>query len=423
MVTRAGVIVTGTEVLTGRVTDRNGPWLAEQLRLIGVDIAQIVVVGDRPDDLRRSLSFLRDAGVDLIITSGGLGPTADDLTAQVVADFYGLRLELDVELHLRVAAVVARLSANRGWIVSTQATEAGTRKQALVPVGATVLEPIGTAPGLIVSPPSGHPGPPVLVLPGPPRELQGMWPAALADPLVQRALGDREELRQATIRMWELPESALAQTLREHDQELAGLEVTTCLREGEVEVVTRYRPDAQSSYDRLRSVLLAAHPESVFSADGETIDDLVAAALRRGGLTIATAESCTAGLVAGRLTDLAGSSDYVLGGIVTYSNQAKRDLLGVEQALLDQVGAVSAEVAESMAAGARHRLGADLGVGVTGIAGPGGATPGKPVGLVHLCVSTDSRMVARQLNLHGGRRDIRSRTVTYALHAILELLS
>lgn len=423
MVSRAGIVVTGTEVLTGRVADRNGPWLAEQLRVIGVDIAQIVVVGDRPDDLRDSLAFLAGNGVDLIITTGGLGPTADDLTADVVGAFQGRPSVLDPELEQRVGAIVARLSAGRGWRLDPAATAAAVRKQALVPLGASVLEPVGTAPGLVVAPVEGRSRPPVVVLPGPPRELQGMWPAVLVDPTVQAALSGREELRQNTLRLWGTPESELAATLRANDARLDGLEITTCLGDGELEVVTRYRPAAQGAYDLLEAALGAAHPDRLFSVDGRTVDDMVADALLARGHTIGTAESCTGGLLAARLTERPGSSAYVLGGLVTYSNAAKHDLVGVPAALIERVGAVSSEVAEAMATGVCRRLGSDVGVGITGVAGPGGGSAGKPVGLVHLCVVGDAGTVARRITVPGTRADVRTRSVVIAMHMIRELLT
>jgi nicotinamide-nucleotide amidase len=249
-----------------------------------------------------------------------------------------------------------------------------------------------------------------------------MWPAAIADPVIQAALAGHEELRQLTIRLWGVPESELAATLREYEHLQAGLEITTCLRDGELEMVTRFSPDAQGTYDRLAAAVVAAHEPSVMSTDGSTIDEIVARRLLERELTIATAESCTAGLLAGRLTDLAGSSAYVLGGLVTYSNQAKHDLAGVPLELIDSVGAVSAEVAEAMARGARERLGADVGVGITGIAGPGGATPGKPVGLVHLCAVLDKAMLARRIHVPGTRSDVRTRSVIVAMHMLRELL-
>jgi nicotinamide-nucleotide amidase len=420
--TRAGIVVTGTEVLTGRVADRNGPWLAEQLRVAGVDLAHLVVVGDRPGDMREALEFLAGTGADLIITSGGLGPTADDLTADIVAGFQGRAMALDEQLEQRIGAIVERLIASRGWRLNAEATAAGTRKQAMVPSGASVLEPVGTAPGLVVPPADGRIGPPVVVLPGPPRELQGMWPAALADPAVQAALRDRAEVRQRTLRLWGTPESELAATLRAHGAALDGLEITTCLHDGELEIVTRFGAGAQSAYDAFAAAIADTYPKTLFSADARTVDEIVADALRARGLTIATAESCTSGLLAGRLTELSGSSDYVLGGLVTYSNQAKHELAGVPLELIDTVGAVSAEVAEALARGARARLGADIGVGVTGIAGPTGGTPDKPVGLVHFCVTDGVVTRPARVVIPGARADVRRRAVTIAMHLVRGLL-
>jgi nicotinamide-nucleotide amidase len=420
---RAGIVVTGTEVLTGRVADRNGPWLAEQLRLAGVDVGHVIVVGDRPEDLRRSLVFLAGARVDLIVTSGGLGPTADDLTAEVVSAVQGRPQLLDIDLERRIAAIIERLGAGRGWRLDPAATAAAVRKQALVPEGGSVLGPVGTAPGLVVPVADGRSGPPVVVLPGPPRELQEMWPAALADPAVQAALGGREELRQSTIRLWGTPESELAATLRNTHVRLAGLEITTCLRDGELEIVTRYGPAAEAAYRDLEAEIASAYAEALLSLDGRTIDDVVADGLIAGGLTVATAESCTAGLLAARLTDRPGSSAYVLGGLVVYANSAKQDLVSVPAELIDRVGAVSAEVAEAMATGAAGRLGADIGVGITGIAGPDGGSAEKPVGLVHLCVVGNGKTLARRVNLPGARADVRRRSVVIALHMIGDLLA
>jgi nicotinamide-nucleotide amidase len=382
----------------------------------------VVVVGDRPDDLTAALSFLAGQGLDLIITSGGLGPTADDLTADVVARFQGRPSRLDPDLEARIASIIERLTAGRGWRLDPAATAAGTRKQALVPVGATVLAPVGTAPGLIITPADGASGPPVVVLPGPPRELQGMWPGVIEDAAVQAALGARRELRQQTIRLWGTPESELAATMRDHEDVLGGLEITTCLRDGELEIVTRFAPGAQPAYDAFRGLVEDVYSQTLFSADGRTIDDIVADALRSTGQSIATAESCTGGLLAARLTDRPGASAYVLGGVTAYANSIKQGLLDVPQALLDQVGAVSAEVAQAMAGGIRSRLGADIGVGITGVAGPDGGTADKPVGLVHICVTGPDQSIARRIQLPGGRADVRARAVVVAMHLIRTLL-
>ena len=419
---RAGIVVTGTEVLIGLVSDRNGPWLAEQLRLVGVDVGHILVVGDRRTDLRDSLAFLASADVDLVITSGGLGPTADDLTAEVVAEFQGRPLQLDTELQGRISEIVARLSAARGWRLDPDATARATRKQALVPRGASVLAPVGTAPGLVVPAADGHTAPPVLVLPGPPWELQAMWPEGLRDPVVAAALAGREPLRQRTMRLWGIPESELAATLRGSPSQLSGLEITTCLRGGELEIVTRYRDAAEPAYTQLEAAISAAHTDALFSPDGRTIDEIVADGLRGENLTIATAESCTGGLLAGRLTERSGSSDYVLGGLVVYSNAAKHQLAGVPKELIERIGAVSAEVAQALASGDRTRLAATIGVGITGVAGPGGGSADKPVGLVYLCADRDGRSVTRRINVPGSRTDIRNRAVVTAMHMIRELL-
>jgi nicotinamide-nucleotide amidase len=419
---RAGIVVTGTEVLTGRVPDRNGPWLAEALRARGVDVGSVVVVGDRPEDLRAALAFLTGRGLDLVITTGGLGPTADDLTAAVVAEFQDRPSEVDPALEERIAAVVARLSARRGWRMDPEATAAGVRKQALVPVGATVLEPVGTAPGLVVPAAEGRSGPPVVVLPGPPSELQGMWPAALAADPVQAALAGATELRQQTLRLWGTPESELAATLRRVEDQLTGLEVTTCLRDGELEIVTRYGPEAQPEYDRLVAAVREAHGPQLFST-GPTVDDLVASAFADRGLTVATAESCTSGLLVARLTERAGSSAWVLGGVASYANSAKEALVGVPSEVLESYGAVSTQVAAALAEGARSRFGADVGVGITGIAGPGGGSPEKPVGTVHLCaVGPSSEGLSRSVVLPGSRSAVRHRSVALAMHVLRQLL-
>jgi nicotinamide-nucleotide amidase len=423
MAARAGIVVTGTEVLTGRVADRNGPWLAEQLRLAGVDIAEIVVVGDRPDDLRWALTALAAQELDLIITSGGLGPTADDLTAEIVADVLGRPTAPDLVLQQQIAAIVDRLSALRSWRLDATASATGVAKQARVPAEATVLAPVGTAPGLVVTPAAGRPGPPVVVLPGPPPELQAMWPAALATEVVQRALSARSDLRQQTLRLWGTAESDLAATLRDLGPALDPLEITTCLRDGELEIVTRYEPPAEQAYRRLAAEIAARYAGTLMSADGRSVDELVADALLARHLTIATAESCTAGMLAARLADRPGSSDYLMGGLVVYSNDAKHELAGVPTELIIAVGAVSAEVAESLAQGVRRRLGTDLGVGITGIAGPGGGTEGKPVGLVHLCVAGPDSTLARRVVIPGSRAAVRTRATVMALHLLRRLLA
>ena len=422
-------MVTGTEVLTGRVGDRNGPWLSEQLRAVGVDHAYTVIVGDRPEDMVQALRFMAERGMDIVLTSGGLGPTADDLTAEVVGEFQARPMELDEALSERIAEIVKPLMT-RWPNIDREAIRMANRKQATIPAGATVLEPVGTAPGLVVTPgqTASNPvqGPTVVVLPGPPRELQPMWSNALQTGALDAALEGAGTYRQRMLRLFGIPESEIAETLRIAAREgvdLDRLEITTCLKRGEIEVVTRYEPDAEPAYDAFERVVRERHSDTLFSVDGSTVDDQVAALLR-GSLTIGTAESCTGGLLAARLTDPAGASEYVKGGIVAYSDEVKTSQADVSAELIKAHGAVSEEVAQVLADGARSRLGADVGVGVTGVAGPGGGSAEKPVGLVWLSVAAPKdRRITRSVNLPGGRSDVRDRATTVAMHLIRRLLS
>jgi nicotinamide-nucleotide amidase len=415
---RAGIVVTGTEVLTGRVADRNGPWLADQLLELGVELAHITICGDRAADIEAALRFMANEGVDLVITSGGLGPTADDMTVAIVAQFCGRELELDAVLENKIAEILRKLMSRIGT-GDFEAVRAANRKQAMVPVGAVVMDPVGTAPGVVV------PGTPtVVVLPGPPRELQPMWTTAAQLPAVLDAIAGRTVYRQDTIRMFGLPESGLAETLREAEQQLpdfGALEITTCLRRGELEIVTRYEPAAADTYRQLTELLRDRHGQYVFSEDGSHIDDLVARLLT--GRRIATAESCTGGLLAARLTERPGASAYLAGGLVAYANDAKAEMLGVDPALIEAHGAVSEPVAEAMAAGAMKRFGVDTAVAITGIAGPGGGTDDKPVGTVCFTVALDGDVRStRTLRLPGNRNDIRERSTTVAMHFLRQML-
>jgi nicotinamide-nucleotide amidase len=424
MSARAGIVVTGTEVLSGIITDRNGPWLSERLREAGIDVESIIIVGDRREDMRSALNHYAEDGVDLVITSGGLGPTADDLTAEVVGEFQGREMVLDEPLEERIAEILKPLMA-RFPNLDREAVRLSNRKQAVIPEGATVLEPVGTAPGLVVPPVDGE-GPTILVLPGPPRELQAMWRMAQDTQAFRIATRGAVTYETQIMRLFGIPESEIAADLRAVEEgglDLSPLEITTCLRRGEIEVSTRYEPAAKRTYARLEEAIAERHPAELFSRDGKTIDEQVAELLAVGPHTIATAESCTGGGLAVRLTDRAGSSAYVLGGLVVYSNEAKVALAGVDPALIERVGAVSVEVAEALADGAIARVGSELGVGITGIAGPDGGTEEKPVGTVCLSVARrDGARLTRRVRLPGGRSDIRDRSVTTALHLIRRLL-
>jgi nicotinamide-nucleotide amidase len=422
MSARAGIVVTGTEVLTGRVVDRNGPWLADRLLDLGVELAHNVIVGDRPADVEAALGWLASHGVDLIVTSGGLGPTEDDLTAEVVGRFQGREMVLDDEVEEKIAAILRPLAA-RWPDLDMDAVRAANRKQAVVPRGATVLDPVGTAPGLVVPPDSGR-GPTVVVLPGPPRELQPMWEAAVATDAFRAAIGGAGEYGTGMLRLFGIPESEIAETMRRARSsgvDLDALEITTCMRRGEIEVVTRYEPAQAAIYSAFADVVRERHADTLFSEDGTSVDQQVASMLRERGWTISTAESCTGGLLAARITDPAGASDYFTGGAVVYDRAAKEDL-GVAAATLDAHGEVSVETAREMAARVRERRGAEVGVGITGIAGPGGGTPDKPVGFVCFSVAGPDGALTRSATLPGGRFDVRDRSTTVAMHMVRRLL-
>lgn len=420
---RAAVVVTGSELLTGTIADANGPWLARTLTALGLQVDRIRLVGDRPDDLVDALT--EAAGCALVITSGGLGPTADDLTVDCVARFAGVPIELDPPTYAQVGRIVTEWARLRGNVSGSSldgrldpALEAGVRKQAMVPVGSIVLDPVGTAPGLVLRRPGG---PLIVVLPGPPSELQGMWPAVLAATPVRELLAAVPAAAARSLRFFGLSEPVLAQTLRELDVP-GSLEVTTCLRRSELEVDIRPEPGAEAAAAALADTLAARHGEQLISADGTGTDELLARALLDRDWFVATAESCTGGLVVARLVDRAGSSAYVAGGTVAYSNEAKVSQLDVPAETLAAHGAVSPQVARALADGARARFGAQIGVGITGVAGPDGGTAAKPVGYVCFCVTTDDGIVlARDPVLRGDRAQIRARATDLAMHLLLQV--
>jgi nicotinamide-nucleotide amidase len=417
-VVRGGIVVTGTEVLTGRIADRNGPWVSERLAELGVEVAHILVVADRPDDLAAALCFMADEGMDLIVTSGGLGPTADDLTAEVVARFAGRELVLDEGMEEKIGAIIRGFA--RRFKFDQEAVREANRKQAMVPEGSLPLDPVGTAPGLVV--PAGERV--VVVLPGPPRELRPMWSGAVESPPVQAVLARATPLLAYTVRMFGIPESEIAKSLREIEAEgvdLGAVEVTTCLRRGEIEIDVRYRAEQALVAGAVRAGLAERHRRNVFSLDGETVDAQVAALLR--GRRLGLAESCSGGLLAARITDLSGASEYFAGGVVAYSNGAKAELLGVDPELIESRGAVSPEVAAAMAQGALERFGADVAVAITGIAGPDGGSERKPVGYV--CFDArlaDGASIARDPVIPGGREDVRERSALVGMHLLRTLL-
>ena len=412
---RCIVVVTGSELVRGERTDRNGPFLASEALRLGLEPARIVIVGDAPEELEAALREGVEA--DACLVSGGLGPTHDDRTVEMIARALGRELHVDGDLEAQIEAV-SRAAAER--LQRPYADfQAGVTKQATIPVGALSLGLAGTAPGLLVE----HGGNVVVVLPGPPGELQRLWPNALETDAFRSLLARTQAPGRRVLRFFGVSESAVARALAEAGGDGDGVEATICARDFEIHVDLVVDPGAEKRADTLEAALLPPIERWLYSRDERPIEEHVLALCRAQGLTLATAESETGGLVAGRLTSVPGASDVFVGGVVAYANEVKEAALGVPTELLETHGAVSAEVAEAMARGARARLGADLAVAVTGIAGPGGGTEEKPVGLVYLHAEGPDGGIARELTFPGDRESIRARSAVMALHLVRRLLT
>ncbi len=418
---RAGIIVTGTEVLTARIVDRNGPWLSERLREFGFDVVHITICRDREEDILAQLEFMSSQGVELVCTTGGLGPTADDMTAALVGQFCGREMYLDEPTLKKIDEIIAGFASRMRF--DPEALEIGSRKQATVPEGADILGPAGTAPGLVVTPAEGLDRPTVIVLPGPPGELQRIWAEAIETDAFKALTDGTFVFEEQMIRMLGIPESDIAKTLREFDASdgLGDMEITTCLRKGEMEILISHRPEEHAKRDALVAAFEAQYGNAIFSPDGETVDEQIIRLL--DGRKLALAESCTGGLLAERLTEKEGASSYFVGSAVTYSNVAKARILSVPESELESFGAVSPQVAKSMAEGALAAFDADFAVAITGIAGPDGGSDEKPVGTVDFhAASRDGRHRELHIVLPGRRKDVQERAATVALHMVRQLL-
>jgi competence/damage-inducible protein CinA-like protein len=412
---RAVVVVTGSELVRGERTDLNGPFLARESLRLGLEPARIAIVGDGPDELAAALREGLEAEACLV--SGGLGPTHDDRTVEMVARAAGVPLVLDRELE-REIETVSRAAADRLRRPYGDFA-AGVTKQATRPEGALSLGLAGTAPGLVLR--SG--GCVVVVLPGPPAELQRLWPRALETEPVRELLARAQPPGRRVLRLFGVSESAVARALAEAGGDGDGVEATICARDFEIHVDLVVEPGAEERADALEAGLVPPLERWLYSRDERPIEEHVLALLRARGLGLATAESCTGGMVAARLTGVPGASESFLGGVVAYSDELKTRELGVSTELLEEHGAVSAAVAEAMARGARERLGTDVAVAVTGIAGPDGGTPDKPVGLVYLHAEGPDGGLGREFSFPGDRGSIRARSTVGALHLVRRLLT
>jgi nicotinamide-nucleotide amidase len=412
---RGVVVVTGSELVRGERTDRNGPFLAGELLRLGLEPARIEIVGDDPAELEAALR--EGIRAELCVVSGGLGPTHDDRTVELLARATGRELVVSSALEAEIEAI------SRGIAERLQRPYAdfaeGVRKQATLPQGAVVVGIAGTAPALVLAADETA----FVVLPGPPSELRRLWPQALEAEPVRAVLARARQPERRVLRFFGASESAVAQALAEAGGEPPGLVATVCARDFEIHVDLVFEPEASAEAERLAAGLRERVGSYLFSEDERPVEELVLAACRGRGLSLAAAESCTGGLVAARLTSVPGSSDVFRGGVVAYADDVKRAELGVPEEVLASHGAVSAETAAAMAAGARERVGADVAVAVTGIAGPGGGTPEKPVGLVYLHAESPEGSVGRELNLPGDRAAVRGRATAAALHLVRTLLA
>ena len=411
---RAAIVATGSELVRGERHDRNGPFLAAEAIRLGLEPASIEIVGDAVPDLERAF---RDAfAADLCLVSGGLGPTHDDRTVELVARVAGRPLVLDEGLEEEIGAISRRFAERLGRPYTDFA--AGVRKQATRPEGSVSLGLAGTAPGLVLDLDDTV----VVVLPGPPRELQRLWPRALETDAVQRVLARAPARTHHVLRFFGTPESAVAEALAAAGGEGDGVDVTICAREFEIHVDLFVEPQADERGASVAESLRTSLGSYLFTEDERSIAEIVLDLCKERSLTLGTAESCTGGMVAARLTSVPGASEAFRGSVVSYADDIKEESLGVQAELIAEHGAVSAEVAAAMAHGARERLGVDVAVAVTGVAGPGGGTEAKPVGLVFVHAAGPDGEKAVRTELPGDRDMIRGRATAASLHLARRLL-
>lgn len=417
---RAEVIAVGSELLGSTRADTNSLYLSERLSSLGIDLRIKSVVGDERDDLALVFRQALERS-DVILLTGGLGPTDDDLTRDVVSGVLGLPMTLDDAI---VATIRARFE-RRGLTMPDV-----NRRQAQVPRGAVVLDnPNGTAPGLLISGSGAHLGRIVILLPGPPRELQPMFDQVCRGPLRERA--GRERAYRTSLFLTGKGESHVEQLIQpvyaRWRDAVPPISTTILAAMGQIELHLTVRDDdqarAQAALDRARNELMAVIGGDVYSVDGRQMEEVVGDLLSARGYTIAAAESCTGGLLTSRLTDVPGSSAYVRASIVAYAYEDKSSLLGVPPALIETHGAVSEPVAVAMAEGIRERTGADVAIGITGIAGPGGGTEAKPVGTVVIAVLVPGQPVyVRTFTFIGTRAMVKFQATQAALDRVRRMM-
>ena len=402
----AELIAVGTEILLGDIVNTDAQVISQGLSELGINVYYQTVVGDNPQRLERAIREAKDRA-DIIITTGGLGPTLDDLTKETLASVFGKKMELHQPSLDRITEFFRKIGREM---------TPNNEKQAWLPEGCTVfVNEWGTAPGCGFEADGKH----VLMLPGPPRECTPMWEHCAKPYLYPLAGGC---IVSHSVRVFGLGESAMEDRLHDLMATMTNPTIAPYAKTSECFARVTAMADTEEEAEQLLTPVVDQVVEmlgaDVYGVDVDSLEQVVGDGLRERGMTLAVAESCTGGLLSKRITDLPGASDYYLGGVCSYSNDAKMKPLGVQKETLDQFGAVSAQTAEEMAEGAAKTLGADVGVGITGIAGPGGATEGKEVGLVYISVYFKGELITRKTNNSLGRDRVRNQAASTALDLI-----
>ncbi|MBK5225791.1 MAG: CinA family nicotinamide mononucleotide deamidase-related protein [Thermoleophilia bacterium] len=402
---RAAIITIGTELTDGRIVDTNTAFVARKLEERGLRVALAMTVPDDDAAISKGLNYALGRDVALVVIAGGLGPTQDDITAPAVTR----ALELELEMNLEAAAMVAdAVHLDAGSLAKHQV------KQAILPGGARPITPAGTAPGFALS----HHGAHIIVLPGVPWELRAMWEEAMAAPELLKVNNDAIAPARRRLCFYGAGEpevSAAVESILGKD--LAGIEVSICARYREVILEVAFSGESERRVEDLLEALQDRFADFVYS-EGQEIEGVIATELGRIGKSLSVAESCTGGMLGETITGVSGASKFFRGGVIAYDNEIKKTVLKVSQESLDSEGAVSESVARQLALGVKDLCGADYGIGITGIAGPGGGTQEKPVGLVFICVASGETSLVRRFNFFGGRDDVRRAAVTAALHLL-----
>jgi len=402
----AEIISVGTELLLGDVVDTNAAYIARKLSLLGIDLFRKTVVGDNKERLSRILKEALDR-VDLIIISGGLGPTEDDLTKEAVSEVMEEKLILNKEI---VKNIQQRLP-------SKNLPEKGIIKQALIPSSAKIItNELGSAPGIILEKKSKI----IISLPGVPREMEKMMEEVISYLSTKKEI--RGYIQSRFLKIWGIGESQVEEKIADILKEQSNPTIALLVGKGEVHLrITAKFDDRKVREEKIKELedkIRERLGDYIYGVDEETLEFLVSSSLRKRGLKLGVAESCTGGLLSHRLTNIPGSSNYYNCGVVSYSNQAKSELLNVSSSLIQEKGAVSSEVAKKMAEGAKKAAKADIGIGITGIAGPTGATPEKPVGLVYIAISTQDKKMCQKFIFSGDREKIKWKASQAALYLL-----